>query len=67
MKIFRSELDSGFKDRLFEITVGDLPNNGSRFNNDTIQCNLSSEKVRSGYYLNGILSAGQVYDCERCL
>ena len=67
MKIFRSELNSEFKNRLFDITVGDLPNNGSRFNNDTIQCTLSSKKVRSGFYLTGILSAEQVYDCDRCL
>ena len=67
MKIFRSELDSGFKDRLFEITVGDLPNTGSRFNSATIQCALSSKKVRSGFYLTGIISAEQVYDCDRCL
>ena len=67
MKIFRSELDSGFNDRLFEITVGDLPNNGSRFTNDTIQCTLSSKIIRSGFYLTGILSADQVYDCDRCL
>ena len=67
MKIFRSELDSGFKDRLFEITVGDLPNTGSRFNSATIQCTLSSKKVRSGFYLTGIISAEQVYDCDRCL
>ena len=67
MKIFRSELNSEFKNRLFDITVGDLPNNGSRFNNDTIQCNLSSEKVWSGFYLTGVLSAEKVYDCDRCL
>ena len=67
MKIFRSELDSGFKDRLFEITVGDLPNNGSRFISATIQCTLSSEKVRSGFYLTGVLSAEQAYNCDRCL
>ena len=67
MKIFRSELNSEFKNRLFDITVGDLPNNGSLFNNDTIQCTLSSKKVRSGFYLTGIISAEQVYDCDRCL
>ena len=67
MKIFRSELDSEFKDRLFDITVGDLPNNSSRFNNDIIHCTLSSTKVRSGFHLTGVLSAEQVYDCDRCL
>tara|TARA_B100000949_G_scaffold234307_1_gene252966 strand:+ start:1022 stop:1498 length:477 start_codon:yes stop_codon:yes gene_type:complete len=67
MKIFRSELDSEFKDRLFDITVGDLPNNSSRFNNDIIHCTLSSTKVQSGFHLTGVLSAEQVYDCDRCL
>ena len=67
MKIFRSELDSEFKDRLFDITIGNLPNNGSRFNNDIIQCTLSSTKVRSGFHLTGVLSAEQVYDCDCCL
>ena len=67
MRIFRSELESEFKDRLFDVTVGNLPINSSRFNNDTVQCTLSSRKIRSGFHLTGILSSEQVYDCDRCL
>ena len=67
MKIFRSELSAEFKDRLFDITVGALPNHGSRFKKDTIQCILSSTKVQFGFHLAGSLSAMRLYECDRCL
>ena len=49
------------------MTVGDLPDYGSRFNHDLIQCVLSSTKVQFGFHLSGSLSAIHLFECDRCL
>jgi len=67
MKLLRTELESGFKNKLFEITAGDLPDRGTELVDDNILCTLTAEMVHFGFEIRGEIRASPVYECDRCL
>ena len=67
MKLLRTELKSGFKNKLFEITAGDLPDRGTDFVDDHILCTLSAKMVQFGFQICGEIRASSEYECDRCL
>ena len=67
MKLLRSELESGFKEKLFDINASDLPDRGIRIFDRHIACTLTCSVVQFGFQVSGRLQATVQYDCDRCL
>ena len=67
MKLLRTELKSGFKNKLFEITAGDLPDRGTDLVDNHILCTLSAKMVHFGFQISGEIRASPEYECDRCL
>lgn len=67
MKLLRSELESGFKEKLFDINASDLPDLGIEFSGRYIACTLTSSVVHFGFQVSGRLQATVQYVCDRCL
>ena len=67
MKLLRSELETGFKEKLFDINASDLPDRGIGFSDRNIACTLTSSVVQFGFQVSGRLQAAVQYVCDRCL
>jgi len=67
MKLLRSELESEFKEKLFDINTSNLPDRGIGFSDQYIACTLTSSVVQFGFQVSGRLKAALQYDCDRCL
>ena len=67
MKLLRSELESEFKEKLFDINTNNLPDRGIGFSDQYIACTLTSTMVEFGFQVSGRLKAALQYDCDRCL
>ena len=67
MILSRSELDTGFKDKLFEINIDNADTDDLKVLNNRLQCNLNSKKIKNGYFLKGYIVNNIIYNCDRCL
>ena len=67
MILSRSELDTGFKDKLFEINIDNTDAVDLKVLNNRLQCNLNSKKIKNGYLLKGYIVNNIIYNCDRCL
>ena len=68
MIIKLSDIESGFKDKFFDIPTNSIPNRGTSFKHNSIQCTLSSFTFQSNrYVLNGSIDATIYHECVRCL
>lgn len=67
MKLLRSELVSGFKEKLFEININDLPTRGINFSDRLFTCTLTSSTMHFGFQISGCLAITVKYNCDRCL
>ncbi|MBT3590853.1 MAG: DUF177 domain-containing protein [Candidatus Marinimicrobia bacterium] len=67
MKLFRTELASEFKDKLFDIESVELTDDIIVAETKGISCILSAEKTHYGYQLNGIINTQISLQCDRCL
>ena len=67
MKLKISELHSGFQGKSFDISVDELPNRGTVFNDEMVRCELSVKKEPEGYKMTGRLKFRPSYECVRCL
>ncbi len=67
MKIFRSELHAGLKNKLFEIPGNSLALENIAFTSDKIVCTLNSEQVHHGFLLHGKMQISTLEQCDRCL
>ncbi len=67
MKVLRSDLLAGFKNKLFELDVENIDNLGINLENHKLYCNFSSKIVKNGFKLEGYVINNAVYDCDRCL
>ena len=67
MILSRSELDTGFKDKLFEINIDNTDTDDLKVLNNRFQCNLNSKKIKNGYLLKGYIVNNIIYNCDRCL
>ena len=68
MKIKLSDIESGFKDKFFDIPTNSIPNRGTSFKHNSIHCTLTSFTLQSNRYgLKGYIDATIGHECVRCL
>ena len=67
MKVLRSDLLTGFKNKLFESDVENIDNLSFNLRNNKLVCNFTSKIAKNGFKLNGYIINNIVYDCDRCL
>ena len=67
MKIFRSDLITGFKNRLFETELKKKDNENIVLDNNKLICELSSFTIKSGYRISGHILNNVIHECDRCL
>ncbi len=67
MKLFRTDLITGFTDRLFEIPVDSLDKSDLVFSSCIIRCLCSSESFPNGFKIKGTLTVPYLFECDRCL
>ena len=68
MKIKVSDIESGFKDKFFDIPASSIPNRGTSFKQNSIHCTLTSFTYQSSRYgLKGNIDATIGHECVRCL
>ena len=68
MKIKLSDIRSGFQNRFFDIPTDSIPNRGTKFKSDNINCTLSSNMLQKNKFkLKGKVKAEIIYECVRCL
>ena len=68
MKIKLSDIQSGFKDKFFDIPTNSIPNRGTSFKQNSIHCTLTSFTFQNNRYgLKGYIDTTIGYECVRCL
>ena len=68
MKLSRTDLNLGLIDKTVFFNPNILPERNTRFLNDKIKCNISSQKNTSkSYKISGNLFLIVKYECVRCL
>jgi uncharacterized protein len=67
MKIYRSELERGFQNKLFDIPADELRLNDVQVEDDRMECTLSAKPIPEGFRLSGILKIRFLESCDRCL
>jgi len=66
MIVLRSDLLTGFKNKLFEIELKTTDNN-LVFENNKLACELSSTTSKYGFKISGFIFNNIVNCCDRCL
>tara|TARA_B100000902_G_scaffold294923_1_gene281686 strand:+ start:998 stop:1447 length:450 start_codon:yes stop_codon:yes gene_type:complete len=66
MIVLRSDLLTGFKNKLFEIELKTTDNN-LVFENNKLTCELSSKTSKHGFKISGFIFNNIVNCCDRCL
>ena len=68
MKIKLSDIESGFKDKFFDIPTNSIPNRGTSFKQNSIHCTLTSFTFQNNRYgLKGYIDTTIGHECVRCL
>ena len=67
MKIFRSDLITGFKNKLFETELKKTDNENIVLDSNKLICELSSFTVKNGYRVSGYILNNVIHECDRCL
>jgi len=67
MKLFRTELNTGLSNKLFEITTNRFLKEDLKFYDEIISCELSTEKNANGFRINGLLKIPFKQTCDKCL
>ena len=68
MKIKLSDIRSGFQNKFFDIPADSIPNRGTKFKSDNINCTLSANVLhKNKFKLKGKVKAAVLYECVRCL
>ncbi len=67
MKLNRSELQSGFNNKLFEIAIEDFQFDDLEFSENSIKIQISSEEIDNDIRIKGQLSLPLLTTCDRCL
>ena len=62
-----SELDSGFKKKIFDIPTDVLPERGTIFKDKVIKCVFTVKKIQSGFKLFGDIDTKIEIQCIKCL
>ena len=67
MKLFRSDLITGFKNKLFETELKKIDNKNIVLNSNKLICELSSFTIKNGYRISGYILNNVIHECDRCL
>ena len=67
MKVLRSYLSTGFKNKLFEIELKTTDNNNFVLEDNRLLCELSSKTIKNGFKLSVSMLNNVVNCCDRCL
>ena len=67
MKIFRSDLITGFKNKLFETELKKTDNENIVLDSNKLICELSSFTIKNGYRISGYILNNVIHECDRCL
>ena len=67
MIVLRSDLLTGFKNKLFEIDINDVDGFGIALVDNKLICNFTSKIVNHGFEIFGHIINNVLYDCDRCL
>lgn len=67
MRLYRSELALGFKEKFFEIPVASLEAEDLPLLGEQIPCSLSVHSIPRGYKLTGVVTLSYQEVCDRCL
>ena len=67
MKLFRSDLITGFKNKLFETELQKKDNKSIVLDNNKLICELSSFTIKNGFRISGYILNNVIHECDRCL
>ena len=67
MKLFRSDLITGFKNKLFETELKKTDNENIVLDSNKLICELSSFTIKNGYRISGYILNNVIHKCDRCL
>ena len=67
MIVLRSDLLTGFNNKLFEIDIKNADGFGIALVNNKLICNFTSKIVKNGFEISGHIINTVLYDCDRCL
>jgi len=67
MLVLRSDLLTGFKNKLFEVDVNNLDHIEVSLDNDILICNLTSKTAKNGFKISGYILNNVLHNCDRCL
>ena len=67
MEVLRSDLLSGFKNKLFETELEHVNDRNIILENNRLVCELSSYKTKKGFRITGHLINNIINECDRCL
>ena len=67
MIVLRSDLLTGFKNKLFEIDINDVDGICITLFDNKLICSFTSKIVKNGFEITGHIINTVLYDCDRCL
>ena len=67
MKLLRSDLIAGFKNKLFETELKKKDNGNIVLDDNKLICKLSSFTIKNGYRISGYILNNVIHECDRCL
>ena len=65
--VLRSDLLTGFNNKLFEIDIKNVDGFDITLVDNKLICNLTSKIVKNGFKISGHIINTVIYDCDRCL
>ena len=67
MKLFRSDLITGFKNKLFETELKKTDSENISLDSNKLICELSSFTIKNGFRISGYILNNVIHECDRCL
>ena len=67
MLVLRSDLLTGFKNKLFEVDVKNVDDIEVSLDNNLLICNLTSRTAKNGFKISGYILNNVLHNCDRCL
>ena len=67
MLVLRSDLLTGFKNKLFKVDVNNVDHIEVSLDNDILICNLTSKTAKNGFKISGYILNNVLHNCDRCL
>ena len=67
MLVLRSDLLTGFKNKLFKVDVKNVDHIEVSLDNNILICNLTSRTAKNGFKISGYILNNVLHNCDRCL